>query len=77
MSSGTPRAEQVGGQPRFRHQRRLDPRVDLPPHRRREQHAGDGEREDRGGQRGEEELGLEGGAGAERRHGLGAGSTSL
>ena len=53
------RAEQVRGQPRFGDQRRLDPRVDLAAHRRREQHAGDGERDDRGRERGEEELGLE------------------
>ena len=71
-------AEQVRGHAGLRDQRRLDPIVHLPPHRRRKEYAGDGERDHRRRQRGEEELGLETGADAEwgRRH-QGTGSTSL
>ena len=44
---------------RFLLQRLLDARVGLPLQRQREQHAGDGERHDRGGDPREEQLGLE------------------
>jgi len=68
-----PPRDEFGGQPRLRHERALDAPVDLPPHRRREERAGDGERQYRGRQGGDEELRLK------RPHARvsGAGSTSL
>src|SRR5439155_21094633 len=52
-------AEQLRRQLRFRDERVLDARVDLPPHRGGEKQPGDQEREYRGGERRQEQLRLE------------------
>ena len=75
VGSGAVSAEQLRRQPRFGDQRRFDLVVDLPPHRAREQDAGDAQRQDGRGQRRDEELCLE--RGARRCHGDGSGSSSL
>ena len=52
--------EQLGRKPRLGDEGRFDLRVDFAAHREREQRAGDGQRDQRGRERGEKQLGLEG-----------------
>ena len=51
--------QQIGREPRLGDERLFDPRVQLPPHRRREDRAGDGERDQRRGHGRQEERRLE------------------